>query len=70
MTMGFAKFDTGEYTLRIMLYSDEELIKAGKNCSPDASRGCDPMTKQHNAIKYELCKKEWRRRKRGSTEGG
>jgi len=63
-TMGCGRFDADEYRARIMKYSDEELIQAGKNCSPASNRWADPMTKMHNEAKYNLCQEEWLRRHR------
>jgi hypothetical protein len=60
--MGYGRFDADEYRLRIMLYSDAELIEAGKSASPGANKWVDPVTKMHSESKYELCKQEWRRR--------
>jgi hypothetical protein len=38
------------------------LNRLGKAVSPAGSRWADPMTVEQNAVKYELCKKEWKRR--------
>jgi hypothetical protein len=38
------------------------VLTIGKGVAPGVSRGHDPVTIEHNARKYELCKEEWRRR--------
>jgi hypothetical protein len=62
--IGFGRFDKEQFRRKLMEYSDVELIKLGKATSPTASRWADPMTGTEKALKYELCKHEWRRRHR------
>jgi hypothetical protein len=64
--IGFGRFDKEQFLRSLTEYSDLELIKLGRAVSPAGSRWADPMTLEQNAAKYELkyesCKKEWRRR--------
>jgi hypothetical protein len=41
-----------------MNYTDTELTKLGRSVSSAASRYLEPVTRQMNASKYELCKQE------------
>jgi hypothetical protein len=51
--------DTG---LRLLQFTDAELMKAAKDCSPAASQHVNPIKKDENALKYVALKQEWKRR--------
>jgi hypothetical protein len=50
------------YLRRLLQFTDAELIKAGKACSPAASRNANAIVQEQNALKYVALKQEWRRR--------
>ena len=62
MGMNYGYFDAEGFRQRIQGLTDAELIATGKGVAPGASRSHDPVTIEHNARKYELCKEEWRKR--------
>jgi len=62
MGMNYGFFDAEGFRRRLQGLTDAELITTGKSVSPAASRWADPVTRDHNEKKYELCKLEWQRR--------
>jgi hypothetical protein len=56
------RFNAARYRLRVLQFTDAELIRAGKDCSPAASPKANPMVQEQNALKYLALKHEWRRR--------
>jgi hypothetical protein len=60
--MAYGSFDAELFRRGLMNYTDTELTKLGRSVSSAASRYLEPVTRQMNASKYELCKQEWRRR--------
>jgi hypothetical protein len=60
--MAYGSFDAELFRRGLQNYTETELMKLGRSVSPAASRGLEPVTRQMNAAKYELCRQEWRRR--------
>jgi hypothetical protein len=58
--IGFQTFDAQNFRRRIMEYSEKELVEMGRATCP--ARWLDPITKAENALKYEMCRQEWRKR--------
>jgi hypothetical protein len=68
--MTFGTFDADQFRRQLANYTEAELIKLGRSCSSAASKWLDPMTKQLNASKYELCRQEYRKRRPKKQNGG
>jgi len=60
--MAYGSFDAELFPRGLMNYTDAELTKLGRSVSSAASRYLEPVTRQMNMSKYELCRQESRRR--------
>jgi hypothetical protein len=64
------RFNAARYRRHLLQFTGAELIKAGKTCSPAASRNANANVQEQNALKYVALKQEWPRRHPKKSNGG